>query len=329
MKLRLLCIVAAGLLLALYFITTIGFSAVVSAALTVGWGGFALLCLYSLGLFIVLGAACGVLLPKLSLAGITLFVWSRMVRDAATETLPFSALGGLVLGVRAAMRRGVSRSVVLAATVVDMSAELLTQVGYIALGLGIFMAGGLRPALPQSVTLMLVIGLLLTLAVGATLCASQRYRHGISAHMTQRFFSGADAASAGFGAALDAIYRLPARLGLCVVLHGIGWLASAISVWVAFHLMGSRIGIAPVIAMESLVSAARIAAFLVPNALGVQEGTYVLLAPLVGVGPEMGLAVSLLKRARDLAVGVPILLIWQAHESQRVLRRTPPESAVP
>jgi len=33
--------------------------------------------------------------------------------------------------------------------------------------------------------------------------------------------------------------------------------------------------------------------------------------------------VSLLKRARDIAVGVPILLIWQAMEGQRALAGRP------
>ena len=41
--------------------------------------------------------------------------------------------------------------------------------------------------------------------------------------------------------------------------------------------------------------------------------------PLFGLGPEVGLAVSLLKRARDIVVGVPVLLAWQAIEGRRAL----------
>jgi hypothetical protein len=37
------------------------------------------------------------------------------------------------------------------------------------------------------------------------------------------------------------------------------------------------------------------------------------------VGKEIGLAVSLLKRARDIAIGIPIVLIWQTLEGRRVL----------
>src|SRR5256886_16477973 len=78
-------------------------------------------------------------------------------------------------------------------------------------------------------------------------------------------------------------------------------------------------------AIESLVYATRSAAAFIPNALGVQEAAYAVLAPIFGVGAEFGLAVSLLKRARDIAVGVPILLIWQAVEGQRALAAERPE----
>ena len=54
-----------------------------------------------------------------------------------------------------------------------------------------------------------------------------------------------------------------------------------------------------------------------------QEGAYAVLAPLFGVGAEFGLAVSLLKRARDIAIGVPVLLLWQAVEGQRALAERP------
>ena len=60
--------------------------------------------------------------------------------------------------------------------------------------------------------------------------------------------------------------------------------------------------------MESLGQAIRGAAFAIPGALGVQEGGYLLLAPLVGLPPDAGLALSLAKRARELLLGLPGLL---------------------
>jgi hypothetical protein len=60
----------------------------------------------------------------------------------------------------------------------------------------------------------------------------------------------------------------------------------------------------------------------IPNALGVQEGAYILLGPIFGVGADTALAMSVLKRARDIAIGVPVLLVWQAAEGRRALDRT-------
>jgi hypothetical protein len=45
-----------------------------------------------------------------------------------------------------------------------------------------------------------------------------------------------------------------------------------------------------------------------------------MLAPLFGLPAEMGLAVSLLKRAREIVVGIPALLYWQSVEGRAALR---------
>src|SRR6266403_696974 len=134
MKLRIVIIAALGLALGLYLLMYVGLGAVFSAAVAVGWSGFAILCLYALGLFVVLGAAWHVLLPDSSRAGLRVFVRARMVRDSAAEVLPFSQLGGLVLGARAAILQGVSSSLALASTIVDVTTEMLAQIAYIALG---------------------------------------------------------------------------------------------------------------------------------------------------------------------------------------------------
>src|SRR6202044_3647699 len=99
------------------------------------------------------------------------------------------------------------------------------------------------------------------------------------------------------------------------------WITGAVGSWIALRLIGVRIDLASVIAIESLVGAAKSAAVIVPNALGVQEATYAALAPFFGVGAPFGLALSLLKRARDLALAVPILVVSHALEGRRALPR--------
>jgi glycosyltransferase 2 family protein len=317
-KLRVLILAAFGLAFTLYLFMYIGPDAVFSAAVGVGWGGFAILCVYALGLFLILGAAWHVLLPGAA-KKLGVFVAARMVRDAATEVLPFSQLGGIVLGARAAILHGIAHSVAIASTIVDVTTEMLAQIAYIALGAVIFGARAPRIDFAASLTRGLVIGLVAALAGGGVFLAQQRHHHGITQKIAVSLFRGKVATAAAVTAALDDTYRSPSRVGVSTALHLAGWIASAFGSWMAFRLMGTRADFISVVALESLVCAARSAAFLVPHALGVQEAAYAILCPLLGIGAEYGLAVSLLKRGRDIAVGVPILLIWQLIEGRRVL----------
>jgi hypothetical protein len=63
--------------------------------------------------------------------------------------------------------------------------------------------------------------------------------------------------------------------------------------------------------MEAVTEAVRSAAFVVPGALGVQEGGYLVVGAWLGLGPDVALAVSLVKRVREVVLGVPGLLAWQ------------------
>lgn len=60
--------------------------------------------------------------------------------------------------------------------------------------------------------------------------------------------------------------------------------------------------------------AVRSAGFAVPGALGVQEGGFILVGGLFGVGPDLALALSMVKRLRELIVGCSGLLLWQWSE---------------
>ena len=110
-------------------------------------GGFASLCLYALGLFIVLGIVWYVLLPDASGTDAWVFVRARMVRDAATEVLPFPTLA-------------------FALTIVDVTTELLAQIAYIALGLAILSVRTPRTSDAASLTKVAVIGLAMAAVAG-------------------------------------------------------------------------------------------------------------------------------------------------------------------
>jgi len=255
--------------------------------------------------------------------GLWVFVRARMVRDAAADVLPFSQLGGIVLGARAAILEGASPPSAFASLIVDVTTEMLAQIAYIALGLLI-----LRAHLPQSsavvsLTNIALIALALGIVAGGVFLALQRFGHRLTGKIIARLLRGSDAAIEAVTATFDAIYVRRGRVALSVAIHFAGWIASALGAWIAFRLIGAHADLASVVAIEALVCAARSAGSLIPNALGVQEAAYAVLAPLFGIGAEFGLAVSLLRRARDIAIGVPILLVWQAAEGRRAMTGKP------
>ena len=81
--------------------------------------------------------------------------------------------------------------------------------------------------------------------------------------------------------------------------------------------MGHPVPVSAALVIDSLLYGLRSFAFMVPNALGVQEAGYVVLGGLFGLDMQTALALSLLRRARDLVLGVPALAAWQLAEGRR------------
>jgi glycosyltransferase 2 family protein len=318
MRLRILLVTALGFAVVFYLIERAGVGAVLSAAAAIGWGGFGVLCLAGLALFLIFGPAWAVLVPRAAGGTTGVFIWARAVRDSASEVLPFSQLGGMALGVRAAVLHGVTSRMAVGSMIVDVTTEMLAQIGYAGLGVAILVARAPRTPLVRSLTIAFSVGLALAAVLAVTFLVLQCYsRRWAGSRLVQRVLPGPKAFTAALTTTLDTIYRHPRRVALSLALHFGGWIMSAAFTWVAFRLVGARVDLAAALAIDSLVYATRSAAFVMPSALGVQEAAYTVLAPLVGVGKEFGLAVSLLKRARDIAIGIPILLIWQAMEGRR------------
>jgi putative membrane protein len=318
-KYRFLFVGALGVALAAYLVKFVGFAAVFSAATTVGWRGFLLLCLCGMALFPLLGTAWYTLLPDAPLSYLGVTIWARMVRDSAAEVLPFSQLGGIALGARAAALHGMPAPLAFGSMLADITAELFAQIAYAALGVAILATWTPRSAGAPAHTSALVAGLVLAAAAGTAFVFVQLKGRRLTGKIAARLLPRAVASTKVLAAAIDTVYRSRVRVALSTTVHFTCWIASAGVAWIAFRLIGSHARWPAVLALESLVYAARSVAPFVPNALGVQEAAYAALAPLLGIGAEFALAVSLIKRARDIAIGIPVLVIWQATEGRRAL----------
>jgi putative membrane protein len=321
MRLGAVFAVVIGLAVATAIAAWVGFGAVFAALTRVGWVGLGTLCAYTVLPFCLLGTAWFVIAPGQPARRWPSFVWSRIVRDSAGELLPFSHLGGFVIGARAAIERGLPPDTAFSTTVVDVTTELIAQLGFTGLGLGMLAMGFGGGSAGGDLIGAGLVGLALT-AVGAVVFVIlQRRAGGLVERLVARFLPGAAARTGQVVEAIVALYRHPGRIALACAVHLAAWNASAVGVWLALRVSGIRLPLSGLLALESLVLALRSAAFMAPMGIGVQEASYALLAPLFGLSPELALAISLLKRARDLVIGAPALLVWQGLEGLRLANR--------
>jgi putative membrane protein len=295
-----------------------GAGAVVHALVSIGLTGFAIVCAIHLVLIAVMGLAWRTLLP-----GVRWWVplWGRLMRDSGSEVLPLSQVGGYVLGARAMALFGVSATDAAATTIVDVTLEFIAQVAYTAIGLELLLQ--LQP--DSTVVMPVAVGLGVATLAAAGFLAMQRRAIPIMDRIARRLGHGwverTTAGAAALDEALAETYRHRLRLAWSCFLHLVCWIASAAEAWIVLRLAGSPLPFSAVLVLESLLYATRAAAFLVPNAIGVQEGAYIVFGVALGLSPDTALALSLLKRARDLVIGLPAFGVWQIVEGGRLWRR--------
>jgi hypothetical protein len=140
---------------------------------------------------------------------------------------------------------------------------------------------------------------------------------GWAGHIGQRRLA---AALQALGAALALLAESRTALAWALSLHLASWLGHAGEVWLTLWLMGASTGAAEAVLLESLSLAARSAAFLIPSGWGAQEAALVALAGATGLPAETALALGLVKRAREFAIGLPGLLAWAIAERRAPAR---------
>ena len=325
MKRRVVVIAMLGLLAAAYLVWHAGFAAVLSAVLRIGVAGFLVVCVYAIAVFALLGTAWWVLVAGSGARRWRSFVWARLVRDSAAETLPFSQIGGFVIGARAAVLGGVPANTAAASMIADITTEFVAQLFYASIGV-IFLAMWLRRSAGMPSAGWLAIGIFLAAILAACFFLVQYYGRDRIRSFVTRFVPRALDHTDAVTSSLQAIYRAQGRVAASLMLHLLSWIASGVGTCLTFRLMGAPVSLPAVVAVDSLIYAIRSIGFVVPNALGVQEAAYAALAPLLGIGPEIGLAISLIKRGRDIAIGIPVLLFWQALEGHRAAAAAGSES---
>ena len=317
-RLKLFLALALGIAVLALVLMHFDLSLVRQALTRAGLGGLALVILAGLAAELVLAVGIIPLLPRPM--PLSIVFTARQLRDSSSDVLPITQIGGVALAARAFVLAGLGAFEASASVIADLTTETFAQGLYVLAGVAASLSLLHRNALLSPWTGAMLGGALF-LSIGSLLFAvlqlnGSRWAEKIGG----KLFSSTTGHAHSFSEAVHAIYRQRARVALSILLQFAGWIASGLWLWVVLAVMDMHPGLAGAIAIQALVEGLRSATVFIPAAIGIQEAGYAAVAPVFGLPPEIGLAVSLLRRARDILVAVPVLLLWQLIETRRAAR---------
>ena len=316
-----------GLAISVGLVGIYGFADIGLAIAGAGWGLVAVVAFHFVQM-VFSAQAWRTVLPASSAPPLPLMIVLRWIREAVNALLPVAQIGGEFVGARLLTLRGVPLSAAGASVTVDLSLEMISQIIFTLFGIGLLTV---RPHNAQIIQ-WLLSATVAAAAVAIAFVLTQRFglfrliERGLIrfAHLTGWSVWGQ---VQGLHEAIVAIYREPRRLGLACGHHLISWLLGGIEVVLALHFLGVDVDLREGLTIESLGQAFRAVGFAIPGSLGVQEGGYILVCGLLGLGPQAAIELSLVKRIREVVLGVPGLIGWQIIEGRRLVTRITPGGA--
>ena len=312
--------VALGLGLLVWVMLHYGWREVGEAFLQAGWG------ILWVSLFHFAPIACDTLgwrqlfRPRPVIGIPRLFV-CRWIGESVNNLLPVAQVGGDVLRMRLAARAGEPLATSAAATLVDFTIGLLTQMAVALVAVGL-LAWQVGPSGPLG---WLLLGIIVFTALIGGFVAVQVWglfrRIGRFASGLWRVFN--RSAEVGLSARIEevdgrvhSLYHLPRALAGCAGWRVASWTVGSVEIWLATWFLGSPVGVVDAFIIHAVTMAVRSIAFIVPAGLGVQEGGFVLVGQMLGLAGPTALALGLVRRAREILVGAPGLAAWWAIETR-------------
>lgn len=306
---------AFGALLFAALVAYQGAGQVAEVVVLVGWW-LVPITLWHMGALAVGSLSAQVLLPRARRLPLPRLAWAWWVGYAVNALLPVARVGGELVRARLFVHAGVPGPAAGAAAIVGLTAAVLSLVvfGTAAALLLLARAGAGRTGW----TILAGLAVLAVLLLGFYL-AQRAGMFARAVRLVEDRFGGRDwTRLAGGAAALDraiaARYRRWPVFVACWLWRLAGWLLAVFEVWLVFWAIGAPISLVDAFILEGLSQAIKAAGFAIPGALGVQEGGHLLVGSLLGLPGHHTVGLSLVKRARDILMGLPMLASWQLVE---------------
>jgi len=263
-----------------------------------------------------------VLFPKPDRLPLRQLLWMRWIGESVSTLVPSAAVGGDIVRARLAAIHGARVPVAAGTVLVDLTLGVFNQAAFTLLGVTLLvLATGQRSFVRPT-----VIGTLIGVAaVGGFYFVQRLGMFRFLAKMIAKITNSSEWGSlVQSGENLDETVRtLYGRRGGvigCCASTMLSLILNSGEIWIALHALNLHATIMNAVILQSTVLTVRNVAFAVPSGLGVQEGGYVLIGGLLGIDGPTALALSLIARVRELAVGIPGLITWQLIEGRRLWR---------
>lgn len=313
---------AAGIAGTLVLIWYFGYAEVATALAAGGWG-LLWVAVYRVFPLSIDALAWGRLFDDRARPSFWVLFWIRWVGESINSLLPVGQVGGDVIRARLTARNGTPAAEAAATVVVDFSVGIVTQIIFCIVGVGLLLT---QHGIHEQTAALSMLSAFALMGATALYLLPKMGALGIIARLIGRLSdNGAIRALAGKVTSLDqavlALHRRRWEVLNAFVLKLGGWMARTGETYLALHFLGFPIGVEEAIIIESLISAVRSAAFVVPGAFGVQEGGILLLGAMLGIPPGTSLALALVKRVREVVVGVPAIIGWSLFETRSYRRR--------
>ena len=299
-----------------------GASQVGAAFATAGWAIIAVVVYHFVVPVFLDAVAWWVLFPRSDRLPLRKLFWMRWVGESVSTLVPSAAVGGDIVRARLAAINGVPLPISAGSVLVDITLGVFTQAGFTMLGLALLVdATGqksfVRPTLVGTLLgILAVVGFYFAQRLGmfrflglivARLANSPEWQSLVQSGET-------------LDRAIRGLYARRRGVAMCCAWTILSLVGGSGEIWIALHALGLPATLVNALILQSMALTIRSAAFAVPGGLGVQEGGYLVVGNLLGIPGNAAFALSLIARMRELALGIPGLVVWQMIEGRRLLR---------
>ena len=297
----------AGIGILIFILTGVDLNSVLDQLLRFGWQGFSLVLIIYLMAFGVDAASWLLTIERAPFS--FRWIWQafavRMAGEAYNTLIPAGGIGGEPTKAEILKRRyGINLKEGGASLLIAKTVNMIALVAFLIFGFAMIQS---IEVLPRSIKIMAGAGLALLISGTAALFLLQRFKlagrlarrfaRGTSRDWLLRSLNNLDDIEQIFAAFYQ--YRV-CRFILALSLAFVNWLLGIVEIYVVMHFLGHPVDWTVAWIIEAATQMMRTAAFFIPAAIGVQEGTFLFICSLLTGNPTLGISAALIRRAREI-----------------------------